>query len=105
MTKAELITEIRTAFPYARLGFIKIMVDAIELHSKKNHDYNGPHEVEPIKQELLAKFLDIRRKYNRLHHTVIEEEKVLVDEKLEDTVIDLGNYAFLFAEYLKTIKK
>lgn len=89
-------------FPSARPGFIEALLQALAIHSKKNHDYNG--KVVPIvfnDFETKSKFSDIRRKYSRLFHMVAEEQEMQVDEKLEDTVLDLVVYSALFLEYIK----
>ena len=97
---------LQTAYPTARTGFIKVVVDALELHAKKNNDYNGKTEVLTInKFETMAKFADVRRKYSRLYHLIAEEAEMKVDEQLEDTAIDLGVYAFLLTAYLRLLKK
>lgn len=89
-------------YPNSRPGFIAILIDALELHEKKNHDYNKDNSEIAISEfETYAKFADVRRKYSRLYNLMVEKKVMKVDEQLEDTIIDLGNYAFLLAEYLK----
>jgi hypothetical protein len=92
-------------FPTARTGFIKILMEALELHAKKNADYNGVYkdEVSP-NNDIVAKFFDVRRKYGRLKHLILDENEMQVDEKLMDTALDLGNYGFLLAECLGDLK-
>ena len=105
MNKEEIINILINKFPTARAGFIEVLYDALELHSKKNADYVSTDFVQKYNHvETVAKFLDIRRKYSRLENIIVNEHEVKVDEKLEDTVIDLGNYAFLFAEYIANLK-
>jgi len=102
MNKKTIQEFLESEFPYARKGFISIIVDALELHSNKNHDYNGSDkEIKHSLFETHSKFADVRRKYDRAHHLLAENEEPKVDETLEDTIIDLGNYAFLLAEYLR----
>jgi hypothetical protein len=108
-TKADIKMQdsLREIYPHARPGFIKVMVEALSLHNRKEHDYNGKTGPKPMPtdKEVLAKFLDIRRKYERLYHIIIEDQTpVVADERTMDTAMDLGNYAFLFAEFLSTIK-
>ena len=92
-------------YPNARPGFVKILVAALDIHSKKNHDYNNTDVQEYIPFETLGKFFDIRRKYSRLNTIISREGSFLVDETLEDTALDLGVYALLFAEYIKEYDK
>ena len=97
---------LETAYPTARPGFIRVLVDALDLHSKKNADYNGLEikECEKGAIETFVKMMDVRRKYSRLHRLIIEEQNMKVDEQLEDTAIDLGVYAFLLTEQIRASK-
>lgn len=87
-------------FPQARPGFIKVLVDALLLHSSKNHDYNGKGDESRFDMGLPGKFFDINRKFSRLYHAIAEKEQITVNESLRDTAVDLGNYAFLLVEYI-----
>ena len=99
-------------FPTARPGFIKVLTEALELHARKNNDYNGGNttsvqlyndaQPETNKEfEMIAKFCDIRRKYGRLYNAIAIKREMKVDEKLEDTAIDLLVYSALFLEFIK----
>jgi hypothetical protein len=94
-----IINVLKENYPTARPGFVEVLVEALETHSKKNNDYNGRKVLFPADVESL--FYDIRRKFGRLYNLLSEETKPKVDEKLKDTAIDLGNYSFLLAEELK----
>ena len=88
-------------FPTARPGLVSVLVDALDIHARKNHDYNGKlAEKDPSTFELHGKFFDIRRKYNRLLNAIEGNGVTMVNENLEDTALDLGVYAFLMAEYI-----
>jgi hypothetical protein len=95
----ELRVELRQKFPGARGGFIDVLVEALALHEKKNHDYNGIAPLFPATSNML--FHDIRRKFGRLYTQMENGESYKINESLLDTVIDLGNYSFLLAEKLK----
>lgn len=100
--KEDLITIILNNYPKARPGFIEVVVDAIELHAKKNHDYNGDKEENKLDVlGVTGKFCDIWRKVSRLYHVIMEKSIPMVDESVEDTAIDLGVYAFLMVEKIK----
>lgn len=103
-TTYQLLAEL---YPTARPGFVEILIDALELHSRKNNDYNGgkSNPIEIGKIEMISKFLDVRRKYSRLHHMIAEENEMKVDEKLEDTAIDLAVYAILLTEQIRATNK
>jgi len=109
------IKKLEKTFPTARPGFIKVLMEALELHAKKNNDYNSGETKKPQTYtdgqskmnsdfELIAKFCDIRRKYSRLYNSIVNKREMKVDEKLEDTTIDLLVYSALFLEYIKYIK-
>ncbi len=83
-------------YPTARPGFVKILVQALELHAKKNHDYNGTSPL--FTPDIKSLYYDLRRKFSRLHNLITENAVNMVDEKLEDTVMDLGVYSLLMAE-------
>ena len=99
----DIVNLLQKDFPEARYGFIKILIQALELHAKKNNDYNGKKVLFPATVESL--YYDVKRKFGRLYNIIEQETQVQVDEKLEDTVIDLGNYAFLLAEEMHNNKK
>ena len=100
----ELVSILKVKFPDARAGFIEVLIEALELHARKNHDYTGNKEFNPFDLGLKGRFHDLNRKFSRIYHIMWEEQEIKVDEKLEDTVIDLGNYCFLLAEELNNIK-
>lgn len=101
--KLEVLSMLEDNYPTARKGFIRVLVKALEIHAKKNNDYNGKKVLFPATVESL--YHDIRRKFGRLYNIFAEGSEVMVDEKLEDTVLDLGNYAFLMAELMEEMPK
>ena len=106
MTKIEIKNMLYREFPEARKGFIDVLIDALELHTKKNHDYNSKENIDKYNTlEKFAKFIDIRRKYSRTENIMSNDLGIKVEESLEETSIDLGVYAFLFCEYLKNSSK
>lgn len=106
MEKNKIVEYLKNNFPDARTGFIEALVNALELHSRKNSDYTGA-SITPLifsDFETTSKFCDIRRKYSRLYHFIAEKNKLKVNETVEDTAIDLLVYAGLFVEYLHSQK-
>lgn len=102
----QLALYLRTAYPDAREGFVKVMIDALALHAAKNHDYNGRGKDPDMSEfETMAKFADIRRKYSRMFHMIAENQTHHVPESITDTAIDLFVYAGLFVEYIESLKK
>lgn len=95
----EVLAILEDNYPTARKGFIRILLKALELHAQKNNDYNGKRVLFPASVDSL--YHDIRRKFGRLYNIFDEKTEVMVDEKLEDTVIDLANYSLLMAEKIQ----
>lgn len=96
--RQDIVNLLQKDFPNARPGYLEVVVQAIELHAKKNNDYNGSKPLFAERPTLQEMFYDIKRKYSRLHHLIMGGTDPQVDEKLEDTALDLGNYGFLLAE-------
>lgn len=99
--------ELKKQFPTAKPEFIDCLMEILELHAKKNNDYNGSNYwIQNYNEfETYSKFADVRRKYSRLYHFIVNKTKMKVDEKVEDTAIDLCVYAILFYDYIKRFKK
>jgi hypothetical protein len=106
-TEASKIREqILEEFPSASPGFVDILIEALEIHAKKRNDYSGKNFVQVFSEfETVGKFHDIKRKYDRMYNKIANKAEYQVNESLEDTALDLGNYAFLFLEYLRAMKK
>jgi hypothetical protein len=72
------------------------LIDEIKaLAIKKNHDY-GPENISYLGEK--GCFVRISDKVNRLKHLVWEEDNKnpqVLDETVEDTLIDLANYALI----------
>lgn len=106
MNSNDTIKQLKDLYPTASEGFISILVCALEIHAKKRNDYNGVGFVQEYSEFMTTgKFWDIKRKYDRLYNKMVKGMNYMVDESLEDTLLDLGNYAFLMAEYLRDMKK
>jgi len=103
---SELKDKMHELYPHAELGFIDILIEALELSNRKSNDYQGKNFVQEYDEfHTIGKFHDIKRKYDRLYNKVAKKTEYQVDESLEDTAIDLGNYAFLFLLYIRNMKK
>ena len=73
--------------------FKKICTQMADTYEKKNHDY-GNSFVELRKQFPNAVLVRLFDKYMRLK-TLMTGEQAQVDESIEDTLIDLANYAIM----------
>jgi len=81
------------------LDFFEQCVKAVCLYAKKNHDYGNS----------FAKGCDeiglpyaVGRLYDKMNRLVnlVKNKPAIADEKIEDTVTDLGCYAFMLDAYL-----
>ena len=72
-------------YPDAREGFIDIIIEMIDTHAKKNHDYNGSgSKMNAFFYDAFGvegRLFDIWRKIQRLYHIIRESNKPLVNEK------------------------
>lgn len=81
----------------------------------KNHDYTGDSgdpffnftrvekmDVASTEQGFLTRILD---KYSRLTTFVKKGVLKVKDESIEDTLLDMANYAILFSAYIKSKKR
>ena len=98
--RAELLGENSTPKNNNITMFEKITDEMLELYIKKNADY-GDSVHDTFKDFGLISFLvRMQDKLNRLK-TLNKQEAVVEDEKIEDTLIDLSNYAILALIELK----
>lgn len=87
----------------------------VEITKKKNSDYSGNNEnpffnyeaiekldVASVEQGFLTRILD---KYNRVNSFVKQGFLTVEDEKVEDTLLDMANYAIMMSAYFKHKKQ
>lgn len=83
----------------ARSGKVKdfegITQQMVSLYEKKNHDYGDSFGETFRKLGPISAITRITDKYNRLVSLATKGEQQVNDEKLEDTLIDLANYAVM----------
>ena len=68
------------------------MQEGLKLFERKNHDYDNSFFDE---QDNLDAYMNIKRKFARIDAMFKKNEKLMVDETIEDTLLDLGNYCFM----------
>jgi hypothetical protein len=73
----------------------KIVKETMELCKRKNQDYGCSVQDTYEKFGDLSYLTRIADKFNRLC-TLITNKEQAVDESIDDTIKDLGNYAFLW---------
>lgn len=72
----------------------ELLSDMHELYITKNHDYGNSVHDTYTKYGLTSFLVRIEDKLNRAR-TLNNHEDNLVDEKMEDTLLDMANYAIL----------
>lgn len=78
------------------------MLDIHELYYTKNKDYGDAFTKSLDKYGPIAAIVRMDDKWNRLENLVTEAKDGLIkDEPVEDTLIDLANYAIMTALYLR----
>lgn len=72
----------------------------MDIYLAKNEDYGDSFNKSLDKYGLIASIVRMEDKFNRLSNLInIKEYKV--EESLEDTLLDLANYAIMTIAYLK----
>ena len=82
-------------------AFASIVKEMTELYAKKNHDYSNSFDESCDKIGIgypLGRLLD---KMNRLIACMGKEDKMQVNESIEDTLKDLACYSVMTLSYLK----
>ena len=82
-------------------AFASIVKEMTELYAKKNHDYGNSFDESCDKIGTgypLGRLLD---KMNRLIACMGKEDKMQINESIEDTLKDLGCYSIMTLSYLK----
>ena len=85
--------------------FSKIVKEMTELYAKKNHDYGNSFDEGCDKIGTgypLGRLLD---KMNRLIACMGKEDKMQINESIEDTLKDLACYSVMTLSYLKRKKQ
>ena len=82
-------------------AFTSIVKEMTELYAKKNHDYGNSFDESCDKIGIgypLGRLLD---KMNRLIACMGKEDKMQINESIEDTLKDLACYSVMTLSYLK----
>lgn len=79
--------------------FNQIVNDMSELYSKKNNDYGNSFEETANEFGLVAPVIRISDKLNRLKSLLKRPQ--LVKESIEDTLLDMANYAIMTVIWLR----
>lgn len=74
------------------------------LYIMKNADYGSSIHDTYLKYGITAYLIRLEDKMNRARNIVQKQQEKVLDEKLEDTLLDLANYAILAAMELRSSK-
>ncbi len=90
------------------MKFNEILEKMKEIHEAKNHDYSREGEFGNFKESekigipaWKGAFVRLQDKYTRACNLIAGKEAKVLDEKLEDTLLDLANYAVIVLCLLK----
>lgn len=83
-------------------GYDKIVAKLREIYISKNHDYGNSFDKSLDKYGIVAAVVRMGDKFNRLDHLITKDN--MVAESIEDTVMDLANYAIMTARWLDNSK-
>ena len=75
-----------------------------KLYENKNADYGNSFDISLDKYGLIAALTRMSDKFNRMESLILKNDRKVKDEKLEDTMIDLANYAMMTVLWMKNNK-
>ena len=81
-----------------------LCLDMNALFAKKNHDYGDSFSETYRKLGIISAVTQITHKYNRLVEIVTSDHQEIPEETIEDTLIDLANYALMTVLELRNEK-
>lgn len=82
--------------------FNELATDMCKLYENKNYDYGDSFNISCTKYGPIAALTRMSDKFNRIETLILKRQKQKVeDEKLEDTLVDLANYAMMTVLWLR----
>ena len=81
--------------------FAQTLEQMLSTHIAKNHDYGNSFDTTCDTFGIVAALVRMWDKLNRLTSLTKSEDRRVEDEKLEDTLLDLANYAVMTYCWLK----
>jgi len=82
----------------------KLVADMILTRKKKNNDYGDSFNKGCDKFGIVSALSRIDEKNDRVCNLLTNENQMVDDEKVEDTLIDMANYCLMLATYIKAKK-
>ena len=82
--------------------FNQLAMDMCQLYENKNNDYGDSFNISCTKYGPIAALTRMSDKFNRIETLILKrQEQKVEDEKLEDTLVDLANYAMMTVLWLR----
>ena len=82
--------------------FNELATDMCKLYENKNNDYGDSFNISCTKYGPIAALTRMSDKFNRIETLILKRQKQKVeDERLEDTLVDLANYAMMTVLWLR----
>lgn len=83
--------------------FKSIQEEGLKLYTKKNHDYGDAFDKSLDEDGLVVAKIRLKDKIRRFE-TLLKSD-ALVHESIEDTLLDMANYAIMTISWLRKNKK
>lgn len=81
-------------------GFKAITEEMIDIYTRKNNDYGNSFDKSLDEDGLLVSKIRLGDKYNRFSQLIKGQQQVS-DESIEDTLIDMANYAIMTVKWMR----
>ena len=81
--------------------FLQIVREMGETYLAKNADYGNSFDKTLDQFGLVASAVRLNDKVNRISNLIINKEFSVKDESIEDTLLDLANYAVMTLAYIR----
>ena len=85
--------------------FAEITAAMLDVYKKKNHDYGDSFSDMLSEEGLVVSRVILGVKYNRFKKLSEGEQALVSNEPIEDTLLDLANYAIMTLMWLRKTKR
>lgn len=85
--------------------FAEITAAMLDVYKKKNHDYGDSFSDMLSEEGLVVSRVILGVKYNRFKKLSGGEQALVSNEPIEDTLLDLANYAIMTLMWLRKTKR
>ena len=75
--------------------FLELSLAIADLYVRKNSDYGDSFGISVQKYGLISALTRISDKFNRLESLILNKNRLVEDEKLTDTLLDLASYCIM----------